>query len=46
MFEYMELVYGEDHNQQRVMVPDVGHNGAGMYALDTFADLLAELLGE
>jgi hypothetical protein len=46
MYRYMELSYGSEHAHQRVIVPGVGHNGSGMYASDTFATLLMELLGE
>lgn len=46
MYRYMELVYGSEHAHKRVIVPGVGHDGAGMYASDAFASLLAELLGE
>ncbi|NBC09572.1 MAG: hypothetical protein GVY26_20460 [Bacteroidetes bacterium] len=46
MYRYMELIYGSGHAHQRVIVPGVGHDGVGMYASDTFAGLLAELLGE
>lgn len=44
MFRYMDLVYGDEHQHKRTIVPGVGHDGAGMYRSDTFKALLVSLL--
>jgi hypothetical protein len=44
MYRYMNLVYGDNHNHKRSIVPGIGHDGAGMYRSDAFQILLQNLI--
>jgi len=44
MFKFMELAYPGIHNQKKVIVNGIGHDGQGMYQSSEFKLLLTHLL--
>jgi hypothetical protein len=44
MFKFMELAYPGIHNQKKVIVNGIGHDGQGMYQSSEFKLLLTQLL--
>ena len=42
MFQYMETFYPTDHNHRKIIVPNVAHDGNGMFNSPEFKDYLLE----
>lgn len=42
MFQYMETFYPTDHNHRRIVVPNVAHDGNGMFNSPEFKDYFLE----
>lgn len=45
IFDYMELVYADQHAHSFIEVPGIGHNAQGIYGSVAFSNWIREILG-
>lgn len=45
IYDYMELVYADQHAHSFIEVPGIGHNAQGMYASDAFSNWIRAVVG-